>query len=407
MELRPILSAMLRNRTGAVLVALQVAITMAVLVNAAFIINDRLQLLAQPAGVDVENIVSVLIYAFDPDYDWEGERKQDLEVLRNLPGVEAVTTMNSLPLSDSGWSSGWQLEDGNDESDVPSAMYMIDEFGLETLGMALLEGRWFREDEIKVLDLTSGSDFVDTVIVTESLAKKMFPEQSAVGMPLYTSTGETVTIVGVTSDVACPWPKFAIDEVGGLYMTTFLPARGAPPVARYVVRAEPGNAAALAAEVEKALTGRGTGRVVMDMKLHTEIVDETYGGDIAMIRMLVTVMVLLLAVTSLGVVGLASFNVRSRTKQIGTRRAVGARRRDILGYFLVENAVMTGIGVVLGTLLTFALNLWLVENYDLPRLDPTWVPLGVLGLLLLGQLATLAPARRASMIPPAVATRTI
>jgi putative ABC transport system permease protein len=235
----------------------------------------------------------------------------------------------------------------------------------------------------------------------------MFPEQSAVGKPLYTSTGETVTIVGVTSDVACPWPKFAIDEVGGLYMTTFLPARGAPPVARYVVRAEPGNAAALAAEVEKALTGRGTGRVVMDMKLHTEIVDETYGGDIAMIRMLVTVMVLLLAVTSLGVVGLASFNVRSRTKQIGTRRAVGARRRDILGYFLVENAVMTGIGVVLGTLLTFALNLWLVENYDLPRLDPTWVPLGVLGLLLLGQLATLAPARRASMIPPAVATRTI
>jgi putative ABC transport system permease protein len=192
-----------------------------------------------------------------------------------------------------------------------------------------------------------------------------------------------------------------------LYNTTFLPGRGSPPVARYVVRAGADEAATLAPAIEKALTDRGSGRVVMNLKLHREIVDETYGGDIAMIRMLVTVIVLLLVVTSLGVVGLASFNVRSRTKQIGTRRAVGARRRDILRYFLVENAVMTGIGVALGTVLTFALNLWLVENYDLARLDPTWVPLGILGLLLLGQIATLAPARRASLIPPAVATRTI
>lgn len=407
MELRPILSAMLRNRTGAVLVALQVAITMAVLVNAAFIINDRMKLLAQPAGVDVDRLITILIYAFDPNYDWDGERRQDLDTLRNLPGVEAATTMNSLPLSDSGWSSGWLTEEGNVDSDVSSGMYMVDEFGLETLGMELREGRWFRDDEVKIIDFTSGGDFVDSVIVTETLAKKMFPGESAVGKPLFLENGDSVTIVGVTSDVACPWPKFAEDEVGGLYNTTFLPGRGSPSVARYVVRAGADEAANLAPAIEKALTDRGSGRVVMNLKLHREIVDETYGGDIAMIRMLVTVIVLLLAVTSLGVVGLASFNVRSRTKQIGTRRAVGARRRDILRYFLLENAVMTGIGVALGTVLTFALNLWLVENYDLARLDPTWVPLGILGLLLLGQIATLAPARRASLIPPAVATRTI
>ena len=189
---------------------------------------------------------------------------------------------------------------------------------------------------------------------------------------------------------------------------TFLPARAAPPVARYVIRAASGDAAALAPEIEKALTDRGSGRVVMDLKLHSEIVDETYGGDIAMIRMLTTVIVLLLAVTSLGVVGLASFNVRSRTKQIGTRRAVGARRRDILRYFLVENAVMTGIGVALGTVLTFALRISGWSRTTTWRGSiPTWVPLGILGLLLLGQIATLAPARRASLIPPGVATRTI
>ncbi len=190
MELRPILSAMLRNRTGAVLVALQVAITMAVLVNAAFIINDRMKLLAQPAGVDVDRIITILIYAFDPNYDWDGERRQDLDTLRNLPGVEAATTMNSLPLSDSGWSSGWLTEEGNVDSDVSSGMYMVDEFGLETLGMELLEGRWFRDDEVQIWISHRADDFVDSVIVTETLAKKMFPDESAVGKPLFLETGE-------------------------------------------------------------------------------------------------------------------------------------------------------------------------------------------------------------------------
>ena len=115
------------------------------------------------------------------------------------------------------------------------------EFGLETLGMELLEGRWFRADEVKIIDFTSGDDFVDSVIVTETLAKKMFPGESAVGKPLFLETGDSVTIVGVTSDVACPWPKFAEDEVGGLYNTTFLPGRGSPPVARLSTASSSGS----------------------------------------------------------------------------------------------------------------------------------------------------------------------
>jgi putative ABC transport system permease protein len=74
---------------------------------------------------------------------------------------------------------------------------------------------------------------------------------------------------------------------------------------------------------------------------------------------------------------------------------------------MVENAVITGAGVAAGTVLTFAMNWWLAAHYDLPRLQGDWVPLGILVLVVLGQLAVLGPARRASLVSPAVATRTV
>ena len=104
---------------------------------------------------------------------------------------------------------------------------------------------------------------------------------------------------------------------------------------------------------------------------------------------------------------LRCFVVRHRTKQIGTRRAIGARKIDIIRYFLVENWLMTTMGVVLGTVLTVALNYVLVTQYSLTRLDPAYIPIGILTLWGLGLLAVLGPARKAAGIAPAVATRTV
>jgi len=112
-------------------------------------------------------------------------------------------------------------------------------------------------------------------------------------------------------------------------------------------------------------------------------------------------------VTGVGIVGLASFSVRQRIKQIGTRRAIGARRRDIVRYFVLENLMITTVGVALGALLTLAVNYLLVVNFELERLDPVYVPAGILALWLLGLLAVAGPARKASSISPAIATRTI
>jgi putative ABC transport system permease protein len=123
--------------------------------------------------------------------------------------------------------------------------------------------------------------------------------------------------------------------------------------------------------------------------------------------MLVIVCVALLVVTALGIVGLASFWVQQRTKQIGVRRALGATRGQILRYFQTENFLLATLGIVLGMLLAYAINQLLMGKYELPRLPAIYLPVGAVVLWLLGQVAVLGPARRAAAVPPAVATRSV
>jgi putative ABC transport system permease protein len=99
--------------------------------------------------------------------------------------------------------------------------------------------------------------------------------------------------------------------------------------------------------------------------------------------------------------------VQQRTRSIGVRRALGARRSDVLRELLIENLVVVGIGVVAGLIAAYGINLWLMRHYELLRLPVIYLPVGAALLVGLGQLAVLAPARRASRIPPIVATRAL
>jgi putative ABC transport system permease protein len=117
--------------------------------------------------------------------------------------------------------------------------------------------------------------------------------------------------------------------------------------------------------------------------------------------------VLLLVVTAVGIVGLTSFWVAQRRRQIGIRRAIGATRGDILRYFQAENFLIATFGIALGMLLTYGLNLLLMLHYELGHLPGYYFPIGALALWLLGQFAVLGPALRAAAVPPVVATRSV
>ena len=134
---------------------------------------------------------------------------------------------------------------------------------------------------------------------------------------------------------------------------------------------------------------------------------ETYRVDSALTTILWVVVGTLIAINSMGIVGLAVFSVNRRRKQIGTRRALGATRLAILRHFLLENFFITSVGVIVGAVLTLALSIVLTTNFNMPAMAWYYTPIGAVILIVVGQLAALGPSTRATKIAPATATRSV
>lgn len=406
MDIKPIYSALMRNKAGLALIVLQVAITLAVVCNSLFIIVERSELVARPSGMDEANTFRLASLGFVRDYDLKSAIRQDLDLIRSLPGVVAATTTNSIPTSNGGWGTGVDtepLERGTDKRAHGAGMYMADEQTIEAFGLKLIEGRDFRAEEITDSERGSGLLF-DSVIVSEALAKKFAPEGSAVGKVIYGISDDTTpkTIIGVVERLQMPWT--GADEVE---QALLVPTRNlGENYSMYVVRTEPGQRDAVMKEVESTLLAANTGRIIRGARTVESVRADAYREDHAMMSILFGVMGAMLLVTGAGIVGLASFWVTRRTKQIGTRRALGARRFNIKAYFQTENGIMVGMGIVLGGLMAYGFNAWLMSEYDAARLPWYYVPVGSLVVFLLGQLAVWGPASRAAKVSPAVATRT-
>lgn len=405
LHLRPIVSALLRNRTGAVLVAIQISIALAVLVNAIYIVKQRVNKIGRPTGMDIANIFVVSSSGFTNDYDNVAALRDDLAYIRGVSGVIAATAANSVPISQSG-SSTRLANRPNDRVGGEMANYMeIDEQGIAALGLHLTAGRAFRREEI-LPPIASGtsSEFVPEVIVTQDMARELFPNENALGKTLYEPNGHPATIVGIVEHMQATWLSFV--KLGNVFFLPRLPFSYSGAM-YYIVRTQPGQRDAVMRTVEERLSSSNPNRLIDWIRPLQRFKDRTYADDRNMEIFLVAVTGLMVAISSLGIFGLATFSVSTRTKQIGTRRAVGARRRDILRYFMVENAMITSTGIAVGSALALAVGYWLSLQYKLPRLDLYYLAGGIPVLWTIGQLAVWQPARRASAVSPSVATRTV
>ena len=407
MGIRPILSALLRNKTGAVLVVLQISITMAVIVNALFIINQRLEKMNRDPGLDVPNMIAFQSWGFAADYDHESAVRQDVQFIRSLPGVIGVTPARSLPLSNSGSANEFRATaeeedvDGNALPNVLANTFHMNEQAIDTLGVELAAGRGFYPEEI-ILRERNSADFVPVIIITKALAKALYDTEDALGKTFYDSYGSPAEVVGIIEHMQGAWTSW--DELENVLV---MPGLAEGPFLRYMVRTEPGRRDEILKVLEEQLPAINPSRMVRRIEPYTDIVARSYRSDHSMTILLMSTVFLLVSITSLGIIGLASFAVRQRTKQIGTRRAIGATRSDIMRYFMIENLLVTTVGVVVGAIFAVALNVWLVDTYSLQKLDLLYIPIGVVSLWILGQFAVLMPAIKASNIAPAIATRTI
>jgi len=402
MEIRPILSALLRNRTGALLVGLQVAITLAVIANAFFIIEERLAKIHRPTGIDSPGLIVAESEGYAPDYEHAATLAADLAMLKAIPGVLAVTPTNSVPLSGGGSANTYQLTPDPKAPPIGGNYFEVNSDFVEAFGLKLVAGRNFRPEEY--VPVPPNNDLPPVLIVTETMAKTLFGGEPAVGRRIYDNDGKSAEIIGVVSDMHGSW----LDNTNpGPYDVVFHPNGGLGKSWRYAIRVRPGERDRLIPEIEKRLNSSGHGRAIPWVRAHDYWLVRTFRADRRMVVFLSTLVILMTAVTALGIVGLATFQVNARRKQIGTRRALGARRADIVRYFLIENGMLGAGGVVIGALLAYVASSWLTRAFQMPPLPPLYVIGSAVALLVLGQLAVLWPARRAGAIDPAVATRTV
>jgi putative ABC transport system permease protein len=401
MEFRPIISALMRNKVGALLIALQIAITLAVITNAVFIINERATDMARPAGLDEENSFVVASLLFKEEIDNVQQIREDLANIRALPGVAAVTPMGQIPISGSGWGEDFTLDQSDPDSSFSFNQYLADEHGMDALDFEMVEGRYFTPEEITIRE-PNAADYANIVVISKPLADEMFPEESAVGKTVWDDeiSGPT-TIIGVYDDLKGAWPTWR-----AFNNTAIMGQISNSPRATYMIRAEPGQRDRLMAEVE-ALMEQNRGRLVLRVRSMEATIARTYSRDRAMIILLSSVVALLAVITALGIVGLAWFSVSQRRKSIGTRRALGARKVDILRYFMLENWIVTTVGLIVGGVLTMVLNYFLDDSFQIGRMDWYYLPVGMGFLWILGQVAVWLPARRAANIVPAMATRSV
>ncbi|MFT4247171.1 MAG: ABC transporter permease [Pseudomonas sp.] len=406
MDIRPILSALARHKLAALLIMLEIAASCAVISNALFLIGDRMQHMRRPSGVDESHLVVVKVNAINRDGDATALTAADLQALRALPGVRAASLASQVPFGNTMWFSGIKLVPDQQESSIVATNYMVAEQGLRTLGLKLVAGRDFNPDEyIDIAGVDDSKLTFPSVILTQTLADRLFPDGAAIGKSIYVFGDAPHRVIGVVARLVQPRDG---DDPASYQNAMLFPGRSSYVRGSYLLNVtDPAQREQVLVAARQALASHGPLRILDQKRSDTlqALRERYYRSDRAMAWLMGGVSVLLLLITGLGIVGLASFWVQQRTRQIGIRRALGATRLQILRYFQTENFLLASAGIAVGMVLAYALNLLMMSRYELPRLPLYYLPIGAALLWLLGQLAVLGPALRAAAVPPAVATR--
>jgi putative ABC transport system permease protein len=403
MEIGPILRAMSRNRIKVGLLVVEIAVTTAVVLNCLAMIQEQRARIGRPSGIDEANLMTAQIRPFGQAFADEGARREivrrDLETLRAMPEVADASIMGPIPLQGGGSSGMFKALGGKDSDKVRAPIYNADEHVLSTLGLELVEGRALTETD---QPLKNGPQILNA-LVTRDFAEAVFPGQSPIGKMIDSGNPEYPdVIVGVVARMVTPYGGGPMESRIVIYPSG--PPGGA--FISYVVRAKPGQLDQALGRVDDVLLGLQNERLV-DLTTMASVKGGGYALNAFVMRILAVIAGLLLAVTALGIFGTTSFSVTQRTKQIGTRRALGASQGEILRYFLIENSLVSTIGIGLGLIGAFALNVLLVTQFAGSKLGPGLTLAGVLLLWLVGVAATVVPARRASRLSPALATRSV
>jgi putative ABC transport system permease protein len=263
-------------------------------------------------------------------------------------------------------------------------VYAFDERSVAGLGLTVIEGRDFHHED--VADGTfNRAPLPPVVLITHALAERLFPGRSALGQTIYLTPepDHPLRVVGVldrlqTGNAGATADATAAED------SVVLPMVDHGPRGLYLVRARPGQIGAAMAAASDVLRHANGQRIFGKLRPLSEVRAGAYERDRAMAISLGAICSILVFVTALGIVGLTGFWVERRKRQIGIRRALGATRIAVIRYFLIENAMLCGAGVLFGAIAAWAFNVWLGDCYGVPAMPGWLIAASAIAILVLG-----------------------
>ena len=394
------------NRMRAGLIVAEVALALMLLVGAGLLVRSFFLLLAVEPGFNPHATLAMDMSfpkAKYPDYSDARSRflHQAFEKLEALPGVESVGMVSSVPMS--GGYSGTDLKriDQTDQ-DYYAPFNSVAGKYLKALGIPLLRGRFFSERD----DFTNALYVANAplpVIFNEALAKKMFPNEDALGRRVrfweYEGRALEWEIVGIVGNVR--QQRLDDAKLDCLYIPqAFFSASGS-----LVVRTK-GPPLALAGLIRKEILTLDSEVPVSNIRTMEQVISRSLSARRFTLTLLGIFAGAALGLAVIGLYGVMAYAVTQRSHEIGIRMALGAQRTDVLRLILRHGLGLTLLGVVLGLVGALALTRVLRNHlYEVGTTDPATFTAVALLLVMVALLACLIPARRATKVHPMVALR--
>ena len=388
----------LQRLRGALVVA-EISMTLVLLAGAGLLIKSLVKLQRVELGFNKDRLLVVPIGASMPKYAEPQLRALFFERLaaqvQTVPGVESVATSCTPPLMYTMFFP-FGVEGKANPNEVPQAWFStVSPNYFDVMHIAPLAGRSFTDHE------RFGTTKV--AVINETMRRRFFPAEDPIGKRLvvnFLNTPLTVEIVGVVSDIkqeslsATANAQIYLSYLQVPWFTTAL-----------LIRTQ-GDPGALVAPIERALRSidpgqSGSGTRTMDQLLSDSVAQARFYSVL-----LSSFAGLALLLAMIGIYGVISYSVAQRTRELGIRIALGARRQHVLTLVMGQAMMLVTLGAVIGLGTAFALTRLLKKFlFDVNASDPMTFGVVVLLLALVAFLASYLPARRATKVDPLVALR--
>lgn len=381
-----------------------IAVSSGLIINLLYVVKTLADTASTTSGVTEDSVMWARLGAgLSEDPFSASKQSAHIHALRAIPGVEAAATTSSLPFTERGKYTFQLSRDtlNGDPPRTPATAYLWGQDAASALGVSFLAGRDFLPDEYVPYAMFSPDPVPSSALITRSLATRLWPDDRAIGQQIRVNwiSTSTTTVVGVIDDLRSPAP----DGTASDSQAIVFPA-GHIPNPIFTIRFN-GEPSIIRSRIEGELYSNDPGIIVNSVETLDQTRSLYYRGDTVMLWTLVVLASVMSAMTATGLVAVLNHWVASRRREIGIRRALGARRIDILGQFLKESAGLATIGGLLGMLICLLVNLEFMRHYETDRIPLTWLPVAVLTAIAIGLLSSIPSAITASHQDPAIASK--